>query len=250
MISTLTLQKGSPFDVGICKVYPLTLGEIEQLGEVEYNQYLYYLFLDKSLFDTQQQSEEEIKLINQMTTYDVMLYYSYHVEGVKDIISKALSTFIKEKVNYYPFDGGYFYVGDNEFERIITHEHYETIKLVLQKQNYLQDKKEEVEFKPANDKAAELIEKMKQMKDKLKKQNSEEGLHLSDIISIVANYSNDINILTVWNLNVYQLHETLVRISMWDDYHDKRMILPHMDENGRKSLDLKHWATKINYTQV
>lgn len=248
MISTLSLQKGSPINIGICKIHPLTLDEIEQLGEFKYNQFLHYLMLDKTSFDLQNVNEEELEKIKQMTTYDIMLIHSYRIVEIRELICEALSTFIRETVNYSPFDGGYFYVGEDEFDKVITSEIYEDIKHVLQKQNYLQDKKEEKEFKPANDKAAELAEKMKKMKEKLKKQNSEEGLHLSDIVSIVANYSNDVNILTVWKLNIFQLHEALVRISMWDDYHDKRMILPHMDEGGRKSLDLKHWATKINYT--
>lgn len=245
MISTLSLQRGSPIDIGICKVYPLLLEEIEQLGEMKYLQYLHYLTLDISSLDISQAPQDEIDFVNNMSSLDIILYQSYHSVELRKLICEAISFFIKEPVKYHLIDDGIFYVGD-DFQRVFTSDNYDWFKLALQKQNYLSDKKQdsEKEFKPANDKAAELIEKMKKAKEKIQKQNNDEGLHLSDIISIVANYSNDVNMLTVWKLTVYQLYECYLRLIMWDDYHASNLHLPHMDEEARKQL--KHWARKIN----
>lgn len=240
MISQLKLQRGSAISVGeLCKVHPLLLDEISEIEEEKYNQYINILMIDKSTVNRDEISDEQYR---NLTSYYVLVSYSHHDEMIRIMTEEALSIFLKEQVTYH--SEGYFFIGEKSEQRIIDSNSYEEIKSVVRKQNYLQEKEVEKEFKPANDKAAEIIEKMKKAKEKMQKQNSDEGLNLSDIISIVANHSEDINILTVWNLTVYQLYECYLRLIMWDEYHTTNLHLPHMDEEARKSF--KHWARKIN----
>lgn len=241
MISELQLQKGNPIDIGICKVYPLTVGEITDVGDSQYNQYLSSLLIDKSSLNMDDASKEVTEVFDKLTTFEIIILHIYHDESMQKVFTDSLSFFLRENVEYHP--NGFFYLGEVEDNRIISKDNFELIKEIIKKQNYLQD--DENEHKPANDKAAELIAKIKKIKDKLKKQNTDEGLKLSDIVSIVANYSNDINILTVWNLTIYQLYESYLRLIMWDNYHTSYMHLPHMDEEDRNSLQENHWAKKL-----
>jgi uncharacterized protein (UPF0147 family) len=244
MISECKLLKGSHIDIGICKVYPLTLDEIvDEIGEIQYNQLLSVLMLDKSTLNpkvaiTPQEKEDFKKL----TSYNVLAIHSYHDDTMREMITSAFSIFLKENVSYHK--DGYFYIGDKINSRKISSEGFELIKKILIKQNYLENSQKDTSYKPANDRAKQLLEKIKAAKEKLQKQNKEEGLHLSDVISIVSTYSNDINILSVWNLTIYQLYESYLRIIMWDEYHNNLLLLPHVSDNN--SVNMKHWASKLN----
>jgi hypothetical protein len=247
--NAMTLLRGNPISLdNMCKVYPLKLEKVEEIGEDKYNQYLSVLMLDKSSLNIPSSIDErELEEINKLSSYDILLIHAYRDEYIRRTMEDALSVFLKETILYLrdsEYPNGCFFIID--FQDIgqrkeIKSDTFDLIKKALKKQNYLNDE-EKKDFKPANDKAKELIEKMQKVKEKLKKNNNEDGLNLSDIISIVSAYSPDINILTVWDLTVYQLYESYIRLIMWDQYHNDHIHLPHMDENDRKSL--KHWATK------
>ena len=235
MISEMELLKGKPIDLGICKVHPLTLNEIVELTEEKYNQALSLITFNKSRLDIK---DEEL---NKLTDYQILLAYCYHNHEIRDLFFESIEIFLKEPIHLHEL--GFFYLGELEEQRIIDENGLKQIQEVVKKQNFLSTEEEKA-MKPANDKAAELIEKMKKIKEKLAKQNREDELHLSDIISIVACYSDGINLFNVWDLTVYQLYIAYLRLIMWDDYHSKYILLPHVTDSS--SLDLKHWATKIN----
>jgi hypothetical protein len=249
-MSKLKLLKGDPIDLGICKVHPLLLEEVSNIGEEVYNQHLNILFIDKmSLKELVKDvtDEESLNEFNRITPYEALVIHALRDDSICSLICDSLSLFLKEKVGFHPIEGCFF-IGEFDKGRIIDSHIFEDIKTIIRKQNYLEDKNEkETEFKPANDKAKELLEKRNKMKEKLRKQNNEDGLNLCDIISIVSTYSQDLNILSVWNLTVYQLYESYLRLIMWDSYHTNFMLIPHVSDS--KSLELKHWASKINIKQ-
>jgi hypothetical protein len=240
MMGDLELLSGLPVDIGICKINPLTLGEIVNMGEMTYNQYLTALMLDrKSLDPSLSMTPEEVEQFNKLTSYEVLIIHAHRDEFMRSLISTSLSLFLKEQVTYDI--GGYFYLGNDE-NRIITSEQFDQIKLILQKQNFLENKVEK-EFKPADERTRLIMEKMQKAKEKIQKQKQDDGLTLADIVSIVSTYSNSINILNVWNLTVYQLYQLYMRLIMWDEYHLNFTLLPHVDS---KDLKLQHWASKLN----
>lgn len=234
MISEMELLKGKPIDLGVCKVYPLTLNEIVDMTEEKYNQALSLITFNKNRL---QINDEEL---NKLTDYEILLAYCYHQSDFRELFFESVETFLKEPIHLHEL--GFFYLGDLEEQRIIDENVLKQIQEVIRKQNFLSTEK--TEFKPANDKAAELIEKIKKVKEKLAKQNRDNELNLSDIVSIVACYSDGINMFNVWDLTIYQLYITYMRLIMWDEYHTKYILLPHVTDST--SLDLKHWATKIN----
>ncbi|AJA41342.1 hypothetical protein AXJ14_gp023 [Geobacillus virus E3] len=234
MISEMDLLKGKPINLGVCKVHPLTLNEIVDMTEEKYNQALSLITFNKSRLDIK---DEEL---NQLTDYQILLAYCYHNPEIREIFFESAEIFLKEPIHIHEL--GFFYLGDLKEERIIDENIFKQIQEVVKKQNFLST--EQTEFKPANEKAAELIEKIKKVKEKLAKQNRDNELNLSDIVSIVACYSDGINLFNVWDLTVYQLYIAYLRLIMWDDYHTKYILLPHVTDSN--SLDLKHWATKIN----
>lgn len=241
MISELELLAGKPKDIGLCKVYPLTLGEIVDIGEEIYNQYLSTSMFDKDSLDLGTTTQDELDQINKTSNYEILLSFCFHDESLRNNFMKAYCTFLREEINYH--QNGFFYLGDLKDGRIIQPNDFENIKIILQQQNYLQEKKKE--FISANDKTAAIKEKMRKAKERIQKLKKDDQIGLSDIVSIVSSYSNDINILNVWKLTIYQLYMYYMRIILWDEYHCNFSLLPHVED--KKSLNLeKHWSTKLN----
>jgi hypothetical protein len=229
----LKLLSGSAIEIdGVGFLHPLKLQEISQIGELKYNQFLSAITY----------KHEPIVIENkQLSPFEVLLVYCYHDQLYKDVFFNALKNIFKEDIHLH--EGGFFYLGRLSEKRIIDESKFDQMKAIIKKQNFIKDVELEQEYKPHSDKVAEYIEKMKKIKAKLQKQNAEEGLNLSDIISIISAYSPNINMFNVWDLTVYQLYTLYLRLMMKDNYESQFQLM--LQGADIKSSDIKHWATKI-----
>lgn len=230
----LKLLAGLPINLdSIGKLYPLTIKEIAEIGESNYNLLTSYFLISKK-------NVTHIK-DDDISDYDLVLTYYYHDSNFKNIMSMGFDLFFKEKVNFS--EDGFFYFGHEKDARIITQEKWSDIKRIISLQNYIKEFEEEV-YKPVNEVAAKYIEKLKEMKEKVREQKKENVLGISDIASIIAAYSPNLSIFDVMNLTVYQLYTKYIRLLMKDQYDSQFYLLPHSSDP--KSMELKHWATKID----
>lgn len=243
MISELQLLKGMPIEVESFKVYPLTLEEIVNMGEDKYNLYLQSLMITKSNIDKEFINQELYDEFLKMDDFEFLLILMLQNEEIHNIILTSLSLFLKENVNFDVENGLFVQREYDSF--IISNDIYNQIKETICLQNYINKdvKKEEEEFNPYDDKARELIEKRNKFKKMLQERNAEDGLNLSDIVSIVASHSPTINFLNVWDLTIYHLYTIYVRMAMKDQYETQIYLLPHSSDN--KSSEFKHWMSKI-----
>ncbi|MEH7346010.1 hypothetical protein V7122_19390 [Bacillus sp. JJ1532] len=236
-MNELSFLKGDPIEIANgLKVYPATLAEIAEVGELTYNSFISVISITKDTLNFNNKDELHFNSDLEFILYLIRNYYE-----VFELFTKALNLFLRSEIEYREDLGIIVQSGENQF--ILDDFLFSQIKEIVRKQNFLKDS-ENSDFKPANSKAMALLEKFNKAKEKIQKQNTEEGLSLKDIISIVATYSNDINIKTVWDLTVSQLYESYLRLIIWDDYQNKQRLLPHISDP--QSLDLKHWATDIN----
>ena len=249
MINKLRLLRNKSTTVNeIINVYPLTIGEIEDIGEEDYRMYLNCLLIDKNSLNSEGLSREEKKEFNKITPLDTLLLYCHQDLEFRRITEESFLIFTKEEVEYsindeHPIGCFYFYVEGNKI--LLDNNLFNEFRTILMKQNYLQDQQSSSGFKPANNKATELMERMNKIKEKLNKQNKEESLPLSEIVSIVSAYSNDVNILTVWDLTIFQLYELYARLLLWDSYHNDYIHLPHMEKEDQEKISKNHWAKKL-----
>ena len=230
----LKLTRGSPIkieNVGI--LYPLTLGEISDIGEMKYNKYIFSTNLKKENFGLE---NEEI------TPFELTFIYCRQDESFKEMFLDALSYFFREKVYYH--ENGFFYLGTLEENKFIGINEFDEILRVVKKQNFINDKEKVEEFnQPTSEKARELIEKLKYFRQKVKEKNQEKGLDLSDIISIVAAHSGNINIFNVWDLTVFQLYTLYIRLMMKENFGLE--YSKYIQGEDPKNLKLDHWASKL-----
>lgn len=241
MTDKLIMMSDYPENINGFKIFPIKLKNILEIGENEYQRYLGIICLSKKNLLEGIEDEE----IRSLSLYELIVINCLGDIKFKKMFLDGLKIFLKE--DFFVDDYGIYINKVNEKKEIIkfymNDDTYKLIISTIKKQNFLQDD-ENHEYKPANSKAQEWLEKMKKAKEKIKKEKNEENLSLGDIVSIVACYSNDINILNVWDLTVYQLYTVYLRLIMWDDYQTKQNLLPHVSD--AKSLDLQHWATSVD----
>lgn len=247
-MNELKLLKGEPIEViDDLKVYPLKLSEIADIGEEVYNQYLSSVMIDHSVLEKSNENMIEKDKINELyklNELEFIIFLSNLQPVILSTFIQALSIFLRSRVEFNDETG--FVIKNNEIECSMSVELFRDIKNIIVKQNFLKDK-DYTNYNPANEKARRLLQKLKKVREKIQAQNKDEGLSLREIISIVATYSNDLNIISVWDLTVNQLYESYLRILLWDDYQKKIILLPHVTDS--ESLDMKHWAVDINKIQ-
>lgn len=231
-IDELKILHGLPIDLGYLRIHPLTCHEVSAIGEDRYNQMLNLVLVKDTGIRVGDRAIGE---------YETALIYCHEDDRFRQAYSEAWSTFLKEPFHYD--EEGFFYVGERRDGRVIYKETFDRMAAVVKKQNFIKMVEPERDYKPHNEKAKQLMDQMKAIKEKINKQNNEKGLDLADIISIVASYGGNLNIFTVWDMTIYQLYMTYMRLIMKDNYESNFYLLPHTSKP--ESLDLSHWATKI-----
>lgn len=239
----MRLLKNKPIfikDVGY--LYQLTLDEIEEIdileGWLKFYQYLRLLCI----------STEDIKEI--LNAKDIEIYpFEYLIlicresKECLDLIINGLSLFFKEKV-FFSKPKGLFFLGKESDQRFITQENYKEIQFILQKQSCIDN---EPEFKPKNDRAKQMVDRIKEMRNKYfngKKQQEDSENDLSDIMSSVCSKHPSVNYFNVGQLSLYQLINHFKRLNAIDQYFINIESL----RNGasKDEVQLKHWSLKLD----
>src|SRR5690606_9112147 len=239
MIDKLKLLRGKPIPCNGLEIIPLTLGQIEEMGELEYNKRLNLLLVDTNKIINQASD------IKDLSDYDIFLLLISQNEEIYNLALSALKLFTGKDF-ILTRDGLSYIDGDNLI--LFSANDFDLMRKILAYQNFIDEPDtEEKKFKPANKKAEELIRKRDKFRKEIQERNKndKDGLHLSDIISIVASYSNNLDLNKIWDYTVYQLYEEYARLLLWDEYHSIQQLLPHIDTE-KTDIDLKHWGTKVS----
>lgn len=218
----LKLLSGESFEIpNVGILYPLTLREITKLSYSVYN-YILNILCINSDYETIQNDKK-----------------------LQSLASFGLSIFLKEPVNYkYKC----LYVGELNECRYIDKNSYNLIIELLKKINCIDSNEgeDEEEFDPANEKARQIIAKAKLARKKIakfKQDDDEQPLTFSNLISIFATNSNNININNVWDSTVYQFYNQFKRMQIYEQYKiNIRSLLAGADP---KDVKLENWMKCI-----
>ena len=129
---------------------------------------------------------------------------------------------------------------------VLNEKNYDDFRKILKHRNCLFDLADIEDENPANDMAAKLLAKKKELQAKLRKaksNNNEDGISMADLISIFAE-AESMPLQDVYkNYDVYQFNNQFNRLKIMDDYKVNIQALIA----GAKSEDVKlqHWLSKI-----
>lgn len=236
----LRLLKGEPIPLGrIGYIYLPSLGEITEIGYENFLKYMNTFTMNESTIEKAEMS-----------------YYSFLVEGskinddLKELASKSMSFFLRKEVKYSKAINAFYVLEDNNEEQkkktiLIDEDSFNFLKKIVKLQVDIEGE-DVTEDNPANEKAKELLRKKREAKEKVarakQKHDHSEPLDLADLVSILSVNSN-INILQVWDLNLYVFYNQFRRLQLLDEYETSLKAL----FAGAKSdkVDLKDWRKHI-----
>jgi hypothetical protein len=231
----LKLLHGSPIEIkNLVTIYPLKLHEIKDIGEIQYNKYISSILLNK----------ENFNIMDDISPFELIFLYCRKDEDFRNLFLESIFIFTKETLYIYDENNTcFFYFGLLEEKRFVGIKEFDEIVQIVKRQNFINDKEKEEEFNPTSEKAKELIDKLKYFRQKVKEKNQDKGLDLSDIISIAAAHSGNINIFNVWDLTVYQLYSLYIRLMMKENFGLE--YAKYIQGEDPKNLKLDHWASKL-----
>jgi hypothetical protein len=202
-------------------VYPPTINEIEEINFTKYYTYVNLIVYKDNYIEKCQQ------------LFDALFFY----DDIKNLFIEALSFFLKEKNIKCDTNLKIFFNGDTGcLDKNNFNEFVDCIKQI----NCLSI---EDSIKYANNRAKQIAEKLKKLKEKYLKNKKQEGLDFLDIISSVCAKHPSINLFNVGNLTIYQLIDQFKRLNMVDNFYISVESLLHGAE--KESIKIIHWAEQI-----
>ena len=246
-LSYLDLLSPEPIYLeNIGQIISPTLRDISRVGNTMYQQYLWIFSMDSDAFFRflcQDANYEAFSETQKMSINIPELLFSY--KQFRDLLQNALNFFFVENV-FFSDQHNCFLLEENEqIIGYITPEQYPLISDVICQKNGITSKQEYDLSKIKNKKALEIMKKLRKGKsDSQKRATSDSNMELGNIISAVANKSESLNILNIWDLTIYQLWDCFTRLSNNNIYHIQAMsVAAWGDKNNH--FDTSAWFKKI-----
>lgn len=223
-----------------------TLRAISSIGINTYQHYLSILSMDLKTYFTmagQEQlyselSDEEKK---QISTYDLLIA---NTESA-DLLQRILNFFINEEVIYSAELKSFLVKKADSIIGAITKEIYPLICEVICQRNNIKSHQEEDTSKVKSKKAMEIMKKLqKGRSDKAKQSKSDKNMELANIISAVANKSQSLSIINIWDITIYQLWDCFWRLSNNSIYAIQSMSVAAWG-NKDNHFDAASWFKRI-----
>lgn len=213
-----------------------TLRSISKIGINTYQYYLTILLMDLKTYFAMIQQEEQFGLLSdedkaQMNVFDLLTMDDKFAE----LLQNVLNFFIAENVVWSEKNNAFLiYEGENVIGAITKKIYPQICDLICQR-NCIKSSLEEDLSKVKSKKALEIMKKLQKGRtEKAKATKSDKNMELGNIISAVANKSQSLNIINIWELTVYQVWDCFSRLSNNSIY-------------DIQSMSVAAWGNKDNY---
>ena len=236
-------------DVG--KIYSPKLIEIAEIGELEYNNYLGLISLDKDYFKKNnnlnnelsfEEREEFEKEINKLSIFQFIYISLYQNIHLRQSYLDALSFFFKEKVYFY--ENGFLHIDTIDKDKIISDNNFDLIIETIKKSNCLKTNNEDDDYNPANDKAKEIADKIRKSREKVNKLKAKnnESLDLFDLISAFSTYQK-IDLDRVYEMTIFRFYDQFKRMQKINEYDISIQSLLHGADP--KKVEIKNFVCRL-----
>lgn len=228
-------------------IYPLTLGEIMELGMVNYSYLISFLTLKdemlKALYQLQddmleEMKKEKLKLLISIILSDEdmgmkLLYFISNITKRRVLIEDE-TIFIVEEIKE---DGE-----KKEIKIPFTNKDYEEIIDILELQNCSKTVEEIEEYEDDPEIRAFIEKKNRLNKIIDEASNKDEDVTLEDLVSSLAVANAGLNILNIWDLTLYQFYNQLKRYNakVNADMAIRSMLA------GASDVELKNWMGNLS----
>lgn len=199
------------------------LKDISLIGMKTYQYYLSLLLTELSVFDAFPSNPE-----------------------ISVLFQSALNFFIQEEVSFSARDNCFLVQTDGKLIGTVTKDNYPIISDIICQRNSMKSRQSEDLSKVKNKKALEIMEKLQKGRaEKAKQTKLDKNMELGNIISAVANKSQSLNILSIWDLTVFQLWDCFSRLSNNNIYAIQSMSVAAYG-NKDNHFDFNSWFKRIH----
>lgn len=242
----------SPDPIYIQKVGGIISPKLRDISSIGINTYQYYLtilLMDLKTYFTMIGQQEQFEALseeekNEMNIFDLLTINDDSIH----LLQTVLNFFIKEDVIYSTEHKVFLVQKNEEVIGIVSKEIYPQICDVICQRNCIKSNKEEDLSKIKSKKALEIMKKLQKGRaEKAKHTKADKNMELGNIISAVANKSQSLNILNIWDLTVYQLWDCFSRLSNNSIYDIQSMSVAAWG-NKDNYFDATAWFKRIDTT--
>lgn len=214
---------------GDIPVYSPLLIDIADVGFLKYNNHLYKSTLSSDSLISQPETP--------IDDFDILLYLITSQDGMLEEFLEAVQFFTKLKFSIGQQDNDLlFFCGDKSINRENYGEFINFIKFA----NCMKDNIPEKEMD-------EFDKQILEWEKKIAEQDSESGIHVpfKDLVSSVVNMGdNNLNILNIWDINIFTFYEQMKRGQMKERYFiGLRQLLAGAEA---KDVDLEYYIQKTD----
>lgn len=223
------------------------LKDISSIGIDTYHYYLSVLQMDLKIYFTMIFQAEQYEALSdeekaQLNIFDLLTIN----EQSAAILQNILNFFIKENILYSSENKCFLVQESNETVGIITKENYPKLCDLICQRNCIKTSQEENLSNVKSKKALEIMKKLQNGRnEKAKQDKSDKNMELGNIISAVANKSQSLNILNIWELTIFQLWDCFSRLSNNSIYDIQSMSVAAWG-NKDNYFDAAAWFKKID----
>lgn len=220
----------------VCKVYPMTVGDIVEMGQNRYKQLLYTLLLDEVEIQKilKEKLNEEVA-IEEIDPLTYLLMSADNNDTFSLELQEAFSTFIKEEVLFLPKLHCLVVGKDLKQKRLITSKNFVDFQNILKVQNGKKLEEPPPENESDWDRRMRLRRKLVAEIKSKKAQEANDGKSFDELIEIATVYGIDVDkvsLLAFYNLmRRYQAREKWVQ--------DLQMLCAGADSS---KIETKYWG--------
>ena len=245
----LKFQKGTPilFE-DICAIYPVTIGEIVDLGYSKFQQYLGILTALKP--DSHENKDNELKqVLEEITDFQYVLMMTALDNEVNQITKEAFHFFTHDDV-IFSLDPAQIIIGPLDEKHIMNEDKFYDFQRILRRMYFLEQEGEDIIIHKNDSIAVRNMKlQMRRNRERVRKAKAKQAarektdLSFSDLIGSITINNCGLNMENIWNITYYALQDQLKRMG-WRDQFDinNRAALAGAKLNRKQ---MKHWMRSI-----
>ena len=203
--------------------------------------------MDLKTYFTMMQQEEQFELLSDEDKAQINIFDLLTIDdNSAELLQNVLDFFIKENVLWSKQNKAFLIHDDENIIGTITKVSYPHVCDLICQRNCIKSNLEEDLSKIKSKKALEIMKKLQKGRaEKAKVTKADKNMELGNIISAVANKSQSLNIINIWELTVYQVWDCFSRISNNNIYDIQSMsVAAYGDKDNH--FDATAWFKRID----